>query len=378
MELRKNHAVDALRGIASFLVVWSHFASLLSAANFPAADEFYSYFGTWIVYLSRGSAVYFFLISGFVIACKLPVWQRDDRGLLIRGLQRLTRILCIFWCGLVLILICNYVKYLLTGHPWSRLVPFNIMCEFLLIFNFMECQGRLIPPDWYLEVDLVLLVAILFCYSLYARFQPTLQRRLRSLIWLITVPVTLYSMGIESEFITGAHAKHGLTRSLAYFMLGVLACHARHHRTALVCLIINSMTFMIFNDHSNTLVHYFCTNGAVLFAWILFSSDQLKSISELFQQRGFSVANKLSFAVFIFHYFLLTLWISLARHCVPTSLIGFSCFMLLSFPMIYGFAWVFHTYVEKRLMKYHDALWAGTLWKPAKVSPAPLVVAQQG
>lgn len=372
MLLQKNTAVDACRGMASLLVVWSHFASLIQAANFFSSTEFYSLYGSWLVYLSRGSAVYFFVISGYVIASKLPEWQRYERGLFVRGFQRMSRILCIFWCGLLIILLCNYAKQLVSGQSWSRLVPYNIACEFLLIFNWMDCKGRLIPPDWYLEVDLVLLVSVLFIYALYVKLDQAWKSRARVCLWLCTIPLTMYSLNMESQYIMGAHATQGLIRSLSYFVLGILAWQARYHRSALFCFIINSVAFIIINDHSN-LMHYLCTNAAVLLAWLLFCSTQIKSVSDLFNQPIFTFMNKVSFAVFIFHYFLLILWISLARHLVPQSMTALTGFMLLSFPVIYGFAWVFHLHVEKPLLKFHDALWAGTLWQPKPFeSPVPV------
>jgi peptidoglycan/LPS O-acetylase OafA/YrhL len=365
---QQNQLIEGLRLLCSFLVVGSHLAPTLDSANFPAADEVYNSIGPTMVYMFRGSAVYFFLISGFILAAKLPEWRAAQEGLIHHMAKRITRLLFVFWAALVVVTLCNLIKQWIYPPAWVPVQREAWLAEFTLSSAATGQKLRMIPPAWYLEVDLLLILGTCAVYLLWCDLSPRIKRILIPFLAVLTVAITLGSLRVEAMFAVEANPSFSYFRSIGYFILGLLAWHSRTRLMALVCLIIISVSYIAFDDHTE-MRKYYCNTGRVLVAWILACSHHHPTLKLLFEKYPIQRLSKISFSLFLTHYLVLTVWISFARHLTPKSVPAFCGFMLMSLPVMYLVAWLFHTIVETRVIAFHRWLWSAT---PAMAAaPAP-------
>src|SRR5258707_1285466 len=98
----RNQTADALRGLACLTVLGAHLQISIESGHFFSSAFLENECGEILRYLFRGSSVYFFIISGFVLSGKLPEWNSRPSGLFLHALQRLTRILVVFWAAMVI------------------------------------------------------------------------------------------------------------------------------------------------------------------------------------------------------------------------------------------------------------------------------------
>ncbi len=117
---RRFDSIDSFRGLAALAVVFSHTWSGLLAAHFASADTVVQSAGALLSYLFRGSSAYFMIITGFILAAKLPAWKTHQHGLLLRAAQRITKIVIIYWIAIVLIMVINTVKSTFFGIGWYK------------------------------------------------------------------------------------------------------------------------------------------------------------------------------------------------------------------------------------------------------------------
>ncbi|MFO0813545.1 MAG: acyltransferase [Gemmatales bacterium] len=353
----KNQLIEGLRLLCSFMVVGSHITSSLNAGNFPAAIAVNDAVRPVLFYVFYGSSVYFFQITGFILAAKLPEWRTASEGLLHQTARRITRLLFVFWAALLLVTLCNLFKQWLFPPAWVPFRPNAWLAEFFLASSATGQEIRMIPPAWYLEIDLLLILGASALYLLWCELSPTWQKRLRPFIALIAIAVTLVSLLFEKIFLVEAHPSYAFPRAIGYFILGVLAWHARTRLLPLGCLIVISVSFFAFDDHSVSR-KYYCSTGSILLAWILSCFHHHPGVKYLLDKYPIERFSKISLGLFLTHYLVLTIWISLARHLTPRSVPAFCGLMLLSLPVMYLVAWLFHTFVEKNVLALHRWLWS--------------------
>jgi peptidoglycan/LPS O-acetylase OafA/YrhL len=352
----RNITADAWRGLAAVAVIGSHFQALIEDGNFPSADLFSARWGETLRYLFSGSSLYFFVISGFVLGGKIPEWNRRPGGLFFRCLKRQTHILLIFWAAFVLVGTLNLIKWWTTGKPWYNPTFAQVFVQFFLFSNAINMQGhRIIPPSWYLEADLAIVFGVVTAYWLWTRLPITMQEKSTEPLWLLTIPLTAFSLQVQIFYPMG-HGAEAPFRGLAYFLLGLQAWHASTNRCAFVCLIINSLLIHWWTDTSS-LHTYFGTSGTVLLAWLLCTSRIRPATHQLFEGRAFRFLSQHSFSLFLLNFFVLQVGVSLARHVSPQSLAGLVGVVILTLCALFLTAVCFHKWVEVPLLSWHDGIW---------------------
>jgi peptidoglycan/LPS O-acetylase OafA/YrhL len=352
----RNQTADALRGLACLAVLGSHLQIAIESGEFLSALTLEHEYGDLLRYLFRGSSVYFFIISGFVISSKLPEWNSRPGGLFLRATQRLTRILIVFWAALVVMGLLDLLKWKLTGKPWFGPTIVEVLSEFFLLANVNNFQQhRLIRPAWYLEADAVLLFLLVASYWSWHRIPAWIRQRYRDLFWILSIVFTVFSLQVQVLFPMG-HGAEAPLRALSYFVLGVLAYYALSNRVAFACFLINNFIILYWGDHS-ILSNYLCTTGAVVVAWLLCLSRVAPITERFFDTPFFHGLNKLSFSIFLFNYILFQIGMSFARHFSPYSVAGLLAFQGCSLAAIVALAVVFRQWVQVPLLAWHDALW---------------------
>jgi peptidoglycan/LPS O-acetylase OafA/YrhL len=133
---RKIEFLEAVRGVASFIVVLQH----LIAAQYPAFEEFSR---EWVD-AGRVGVVAFFLVSGYVIPLSLQ--RQDTRTFLVR---RLYRLFPLYW--LVLGLMMLWVATTGEGELGG---PLTIMANVLMVQGAVGIY-TIVPTAWTLGIELI-------------------------------------------------------------------------------------------------------------------------------------------------------------------------------------------------------------------------------
>jgi peptidoglycan/LPS O-acetylase OafA/YrhL len=133
---RKIEFLEAVRGVASFIVVLQH----LIAAEYPAFEDFSR---QWVD-AGRVGVVAFFLVSGYVIPLSLQ--RQDTRTFLVR---RLYRLFPLYW--LVLGLMMLWVATTGEGELGGPLV---IMANVLMVQGAVGIY-TIVPTAWTLGIELI-------------------------------------------------------------------------------------------------------------------------------------------------------------------------------------------------------------------------------
>lgn len=368
-------SIDAFRGLAALAVVFSHSWSGLCAAHFASADTVNDSAGALLSYLFRGSSAYFMIITGFILAAKLPVWKTHPHGLLMRAVQRITKIVLIYWIALASIIVINQLKSSFGGIGWYKTDLLSVLAQFLFFSNYLSEPQLYLAASWYLEADFIIFITLIACYYLWSKFPGYLQQRLRPVIFVSTIAVVYFCVYIESvgPFDRGLSAP---IRLLTYFLLGFLAWHARDYVSAMFSLICNSMLILVWNDLTGLHKYLFSSNAIVL-AFIFYSSHYSKTLAVLACQPLIVKLYKINFGMFLFNLFFIMIGMSIARHFAPHSVSGLIIIWGLSIAGLFVFSYFFTRYVQQPVLTWHDSAWNRLLNQFQQI-PAHNVEAEKG
>jgi len=348
-------AIDSFRGLAALSVVGSHLYSGFKNANFPSADAVNHQAGDLLSYIFYGSSSYFMIITGFILAAKLPEWKRHPDGLLFRAVQRITKIVIIYWIALVLIMTINMLRYSMFGTAWYNADLLSTVAQFLFFSNYLKDPLHFLAPGWYLEADFVIFITLIACYFMWNRLPGQLQQRLRPAVFLATIAVVFICVYQESLG-PSARGLQAPIRLLTYFVLGFLAWHARNYATAMFALIVNSMLILIWNDQS-VMHRYFYSSNAIIVAFIFYFSHYSKTLAVLASQPLIVKLYKINFGIFLFNLFVITLGFSIARHFAPNSVPGLIGILGLTLAGLFLISYLFTRYIQRPVLTWHDEVW---------------------
>ncbi|WP_293976310.1 acyltransferase [Sphingomonas sp.] len=201
--------LDALRGIAAFLVMVQHVLEIV--ANHPAAPGWYRAFAeSWnLTYFSPGRAgvIAFFLISGFVV----PFSLKQPCALRAFAISRFFRLYPAYWLSLFLSV--TILPALGLIHFPARQVLANVtMLQFLLR------QPDVIGAYWTLFIEM----AFYGCCALWFLFGV-----LRSARFLAGMTIALLGLSLAAAFVRYHHPQAplpvGYVSFLAAMHVGTLA-----------------------------------------------------------------------------------------------------------------------------------------------------------
>lgn len=181
------------------------------------------------------------------------------------------------------------------------------------------------------------------------------QDRLRSFAFILTIPVALFSIYIESLDPFSRHF-YAPMRLVSYFILGFLAWHSKKHPVALLALIINSMLITIWNDRTR-LHEHFVSSGGIILALIFYSSHFSTSLTTLSNRPAFQFLFQINFPLFLFNWIAVVVCFSFIRHFSPGSLFGFIFFVCLSLAVLITLSYYFELLIQRPALSWHDRAW---------------------
>jgi peptidoglycan/LPS O-acetylase OafA/YrhL len=351
----RNHVVDSFRGLACLAVVIIHINEQVKTARFPASIQFHDWFGSELFYLFQGSSVYFMVITGFMLGSQLPKWSKSRSGLFIKAMQRTSKIMIVYWAAIIVLILVNLIRKLVVGNVW---VPATISDVFLQCFflNDFRLTPLYVPPAWYLQADIIIFTLVVSSYLTWSRLSYTWQIRLRPAVFLCTIPLLGLALYIEA-FGLATNLSLAVVRLMLYFNLGFLAYHAQQHKSALLSYIVLVIAMLICNDWTS-MHQRFYTNTSIVLTFIFAMSRYSTAISALFNQPWMKKLYQLNFSIFLLHWFILILGISLARHLAPNSVVGLVLVIVFTLVLLFVLASLFERFIQRPLLRWHNQVWA--------------------
>jgi peptidoglycan/LPS O-acetylase OafA/YrhL len=154
--LRRLEALDAMRGLAALIVVWSHAADYLFRGGFRDAYDVQMMFAIDATDPGRIGVICFFLISGFIVPSSLAGGEGAIKKFAIK---RFFRLFPAYWVSLILAIV---VDFLVLGktYPLAQQVANATMIQNVL------GQGHIQGLYWTLQVELFFYV---FCAWIFSR-----------------------------------------------------------------------------------------------------------------------------------------------------------------------------------------------------------------
>mgnify|MGYP001329912702 CR=1 FL=1 len=357
----RNQVVDSFRGLASLSVVLSHTYCLVLTAGFPSADRLNSYIGPSMEYLFLGSSVYFMVITGFILATKLPEWQKSKQGLLIKALQRVTKILVVYWAAVGIYILLNFLKQSITGTPW---IPFHwesVISQLFLIPNF-RTTPIYVAPAWYLQADMIIFLLVVAIYMMWEEMPAYWRGKLRPLVFVCMVPLLALCLYVENLGLS-SELPFSAVRLLLYFFLGFLAVQAQRSKSALLVFALLVLTMFICSDQA-WLNNRFYTNAAISLAFFILLSHYSTSLQNLLKHPIMKKLYQWNFSIFLLHWIILLIATSVARHLVPNSVAGLMVVIVCALATLFVAAMLFEKYIQKSVLRWHDAVSAYCLQAP--------------
>lgn len=182
---------------------------------------------------------------------------------------------------------------------------------------------------------------------------------MRPKLFLGVIPILALSLFVEAYGLT-TDLSLAVVRLLLYFSLGFLSFHAQTHKTALFSFILVVIAMLICNDRFD-MHNRFYTNMSIIIAFIFVLSGYSEAAASFFNQPWMNKLYKLNFAIFLLHWFILILGLSIARHLTPNSTKGLVFVLIFTFVMLLVVASLFERYVQQPLLRWHDKVWASWL-----------------
>lgn len=348
-EAVRGGALDFLRFLASLLIVVYHYG-----AESPMRIERFGQV------FSRGflATDFFLMLSGYVLG-------RAYGDSVIKGhistprfwARRAARV----WPGHLVVLAMLAVLVLLLNtvgtdaHKPSRFAWDQLPAQAFLVHAWGFTSDGWNLPSWSLS-------ALIVCYALFPFFWKTVSKVRHAWILPLGAAAILGVFEVIARHVFH-HAlpdlgfQYGVVRALPLFILGVCLARVVDMRwpseTAAKVLLWGGVALLVVTQ---TLDRY-----ALPDTW-LFDAPSLLAIAMIVLGAGrlpvkrpkawIEEGAKLSFALFITHIFVGVIYWSAVHKLIETVPIGIGwqwLMWLAGFPIAYGFAWLFHTYVDQPL-----------------------------
>lgn len=352
---QRDATVDSFRGLAAFAIIFSHINYCLQGSDIPSALAYKQSFSSLLHYLFQGSSTYFMVITGFVLASRLPAWKNDPSGYFVRAAQRMTKILTIFWTALVIIMGINLIRYAFFGTMWVKPTLVEVFSQFFLFSSYFRTDQLYVASCWYLEADFLLFITVVFTYYGWSRLSIDWQRYLKPLVFISTIVLVFSVVYVDSLNLFSGYF-YNPVRLSSYFILGFLAWHARKHASALFALIVCSMLILFWTDRTALHKHLYTSNAVVL-AFIFLVSYYSAPLKLLCKHPLVAGLYKINFGIFLFNMIAIRFAVSLARNVAPTSTTALFFFISLSVCALFVGCYFFEKHIQRPLLAWHDRAW---------------------
>jgi peptidoglycan/LPS O-acetylase OafA/YrhL len=343
----RGGALDFLRFLASLLIVLYHFG----AEGPMRIERFHQVF-------SRGflATDFFLMLSGYVLGRAYGASTLSGRISPARfWLRRAARIwpghLIVLAAMAVLVLVLNAVGT--DAHKPSRFVWDQLAVQAMLIHAWGVPSDGWNLPSWSLS-------ALIVCYAIFP-FMWKAANKVRHpivlpLVGLVTVIVfEVIARGVFKHALADLQFQFGVVRALPLFVLGV--CLARvvemdwpSEKAARILLwggIVVLVAWQFLDRYALPDVLIFDLPSLLAIACIVLGAGRLPVKKP---RAWIEEGAKLSFALFITHILVGVIYWSAVHKLIEKVPIGIGwqwLMWLAGFPLAYGVAWAFHTYVDQ-------------------------------
>lgn len=348
-EAVRGGALDFLRFLASLLIVVYHYG-----AESPMRIERFGQV------FSRGflATDFFLMLSGYVLGRAYGGSVLSGRVSPLRfWMRRAGRVwpghLVVLGFLAILVLILNTVGT--DAHKPSRFAWDQLPAQALLIHAWGFPSDGWNLPSWSLS-------ALIVCYALFPFFWKTVSKVRHAWILPLGAAVILGVFEVIARLafhhaLPDLQFQYGVVRALPLFILGVCLARAVDMRWPsegqAKALLWGGVALLVITQ---PLDRY-----ALPDTW-LFDAPSLLAIAMIVLGAGrlpvkhprqwIEEGAKLSFALFITHIFVGVIYWSAVHELIDTVPIGIGwqwLMWLAGFPIAYGFAWLFHTYIDQPL-----------------------------
>jgi peptidoglycan/LPS O-acetylase OafA/YrhL len=311
------------RFIAAFCIVIYH-GICLNQAVFPFNNEYLNKF-----FIHGNSAVvYFFLLSGFIMAINNDEKKVNKKKYWI---DRFSRIYPVYFLGILVVIffplfgkIIDFVKYdnstlyqaLILGLDETlAYLKINytglILNLFLIQSWFTDFRYAISAPNWSLSTEIFFYFLFPFIFPIITNFNKNTFLLVVTLIWLL---ISIFFGYFGNVFFKNSDIQQIINMPIAYihiFLLGLTVGWwikkssfeeriKMRNGTFLIAAIftINYLFFDGFNNFHHTLMYQ-----SSIFLWIILTivSVKSKSIIEFLTRKEFLVLGDLSYSLYILH-----------------------------------------------------------------------------
>ena len=299
--------LDALRGIAAFVVVIHHI--LLASSQFNAVynggkvagvAKIMGFTPLHVLWAGQEAVIIFFILSGFVLS--LPFWRGKDitfTGFAIKRIVRLypPYIVAVFIAALLMTLIVRRPPDPWMGGYWPGILTWRVVLEHVAMIG-SPTRNYIDAPVWSLWVEMQ--ISIIFPLMIMAmrrlgRWSVPVAILLSLSQKIAPLPVTVYYLWL---FVLGAEiARHrpaleGFLRGLSSWgQVGLLVC-------SLLALIVRWIV-----PHVNIVAPLIVGAGA---AGIVVACDGMSILRSALQSRLTIWLGQISYSLYLTHYIVLS------------------------------------------------------------------------
>jgi len=339
--------IDALKGIACFLIIWHHLAFYgpMSDVVYPLAPGLTD----WLYDYGRMAVQVFLVVGGFLAAGSLAprgVATFSSPGRLI--LRRYQRLVPPYAVALgVSVLVAALVRPWFD-HPSVSAEPtlLQLLAHLLLLQDVLG-QEALTAGVWYVAIDFQLFAMSVMIFSLTRQLQyrwPAAPLRIVSSgigLVLVLAMLSLFFFNRQADMDSTGLYFFG---AYALGMLAFWASHTSRRGTWLLAIAVLGGAALAFDLRGRLLV-------ALTVALGLFWLQQgllTASSKRWWPQRSLEQIGKMSYSIFLIHFPVCLLVNALVSHFWPTQVLVNALGLLAAFVLSVGAGRVLYRYVESR------------------------------
>lgn len=326
--------IDALKAIASQLIVWHHMAAYGPISD--SVQHLTPTLITWLYDYARIAVQIFFVIGGYLVARSIFSVKSNISSITFNLLNRYLRLVVPFFFALILAIVCAAISRDLSDHEFIPDFPklSQFLSHIFLLQGVLDFDS-ILAGAWFIAIDFQLFLAM-FCIAWLGGKATDSRKAILVIITLASI-LSLFWFNRNPQYDDWAIYFFG-----AYGM-GALAYSASHrwHSAAWFWLNILLATLALFVDFRLRILI------AVLVALILFSTGNMQIKLGSLHQKIIHYLGTISYSLFLVHFSVLMMTNAIFSSLEITSPIAGVFFMLSSWICSLILADFFYRKIEK-------------------------------